>query len=174
MNIIKRMFHSNLNIRYTRQIKKGTIHVKKRADTDKWRYACWNLRVCVRQGKPNFGIFLSYILLGVWTYIPKAWLFPHNISEETLFYFSSVLPLIVFLLAMVVFAIIALRNKLKRLSAWRIDIVMSNRYYIVVKRHKPKFVKYLGYLTKMLMAFIIVAFAAVVISLAWSFIMSDT
>ena len=173
MNIIKRMFHSDLNIRYARGIKKGTIHVKKRADTNKWRYVCWNLRVSLRQEKYTLGIFLTYSLLGVWTYMPKAGLFPHNVSRETLFYLSSVLPLIVFLLVAAIFTIVAVKNKLKRLSAWRIDIKRSNPAYIVAKRNSPKLIKYHRRLAKMLIALIIVTFAGVVISLAWSFITSD-
>ena len=173
MNIIKRTFHSDPNIRYAREIKQGTIHVKKRAEMDKWRYVCWSLSVSVRQEKYTLGIFLTYSLLGAWMYMPKAGLFPQNISREALFYLSSILPLIVFLLVAAVFTIIALKNKLKRLSAWRIDIRRSNPAYIVAKRNNPKLIKYRRLIVKMLIALIIVTFAGAVTSLAWSFITSD-
>ena len=178
MNIIKRTFHSDPHIRYAREIKKGTIHVKKRAEMDKWHYYCWCLCVSLR-GIKNFWLILvivTVLALKAWIYwltSQEGWIYFEDMSRERRIHLLLILPLTLSLWATLIACIFMGKNELKRLKAWHIQVAFSNRKYIVAKRRDPKLVKYRRLTVQFFIVVSVLTFIYTLVSFDWMLLLSD-
>lgn len=178
MNIIKRTFHSDPNICYAHEIKKGTIHVKKRADIDKRHYYCWCLCVSLRSINDFWliSVMVTILALKTWIYwltAQESWVYLEGMSKERRFHLLLMLPLTLSLWAILISCIFMGKNELKRLKAWRIQVAFSNRNYIVAKRRDPKLVKYRRLMIQLFIAGAVLACIYTMLTFDWMLIFSD-
>ncbi|GAA0309913.1 hypothetical protein [Psychrobacter aestuarii] len=178
MNLFKQTFHSDPNIRYAREIKKGTIHVKKRADTYKWHYYCWCLRVSLKGIKNFWLIFVMVTILALkawiyWLTAQEGWVYFEGMPRERRLHLLLILPFTLSLWAVLIACMFMGKNELKRLKAWHVQVAFSNRNYIVAKRCDPKLVKYRRLMIQLSIVGASLACIYTMVTFDWMLLLSD-
>lgn len=168
MNFIKRKLHSDLTIRYERQIQRGKIRVEKREDTSKWSYVRWGFINVFNQFQHYWHFFILLIIWVSWIKFYENTQDGHvealaimlanlGISKELSAWAAITLPLFTFMIVVSVSMVVILKTDLDRVGKWRINLKLSNRFYIITSRRSISFAKVQRVFIKVVIGMLVVS-----------------